>query len=73
MVLAENVSTNGGRCTQGIPDVCSGGQADTVHHTMGRGVTGDDPRYLAATCTPCNLHIGDPTKKNPQPKRVSRW
>lgn len=37
--------------------------ADCVHHTQGRAQTGDDPRYLEAACTPCNLRIGDPTKK----------
>jgi 5-methylcytosine-specific restriction endonuclease McrA len=35
--------------------------ADCVHHTLGRAVTGDDPRYLAASCSPCNLALGEPT------------
>ena len=36
------------------------GVADCVHHTLGKSVTGDDPRYLVAACTPCNLHAGEP-------------
>lgn len=47
---------------------------DTAHHTRGRAVTGDDPRYLVAACTPCNLHIGDPTKHTDPPGRsTTRW
>jgi hypothetical protein len=39
------------------------GMADCVHHTQGKAVTGDeDLRYLVAACTPCNLHVGDPTR-----------
>lgn len=72
LVLANNQATNGGRCTLAIPDMCTG-QATQVHHTLGRNVTGDDPRYLAATCAECNQHVGDPTKHNPQPKLISRW
>jgi hypothetical protein len=71
-VLEQNVITNGGRCTVRIKGVCTG-VADCVHHTKGRSVTGDDPRYLAASCTACNLKIGDPARHSPQPKRVSNW
>jgi len=52
---------------------CTGTQ-DCVHHTHGRAATGDDPRYLVASCTACNLHIGDPTKHgDPKPRSVTRW
>jgi hypothetical protein len=51
--------------------VCTG-QADQVHHTLGRQVTGDDPRYLVACCMACNLKIGEPGR-SPQSKRVSKW
>jgi 5-methylcytosine-specific restriction endonuclease McrA len=50
------------------------GQASHVHHVHGRGVTGDDPRFLVASCQHCNLKIGDPTKlREPEPKRVTGW
>lgn len=50
------------------------GRADCVHHTLGRGVTGDDPRYCVAACTPCNLRVGDPTKiPDPHHRPDSRW
>lgn len=63
---------NDGRCTLAIPGVCEG-RATEVHHTLGRAATGDDPRYLAAVCKACNLHMGDPAKHEPQPKIRSRW
>lgn len=59
-------------CQLRIPGVCTQ-TADCVHHTHGRNVTGDDPRYLAAACTPCNLHIGDPTRHDPAPRPVTQW
>lgn len=71
-VLLQNQADNAGRCTLQIPGVCIG-QADTVHHTLGKATTGDDPRYLAAACTDCNLHIGDPSKRDPQPRPATRW
>lgn len=70
-VLAENLRTNKGRCTLRLRGCI--GQADTVHHVLGRGVTGDDPRYLVATCRACNLRVGEPGQGSPSPKRVSRW
>jgi hypothetical protein len=76
LVLAENLRTNGGRCTQQIPGVCTG-VAQCVHHVLGKAVTGDDRRALAASCTACNLKIGSPQKAkrstSPQPRRVSKW
>lgn len=71
-VLAENLATAGGRCTAAVPGVCTG-LAEQVHHTLGRGITGDDPRYLAAVCRACNLHIGEPGRISPEPTPHSRW
>lgn len=71
-VLQANLLENQGRCTVRIEGVCTG-QANTVHHTMGRAVTGDDPRYLVATCRECNASIGEPKNNSPQHKRVSEW
>lgn len=48
--------------------------ADCAHHTRGRTTTGDDPRYLVAACTPCNLKAGDPTRDTePTPQPRTRW
>lgn len=50
--------------------------ADCVHHTHGRSVTGDDPAYLVAACTPCNLKVGDPqgrVSKDPQFQPHKQW
>lgn len=63
---------NHGRCRLAIAGVCKG-RATHVHHTLGRSVTGDDPRYLLASCEPCNLHVGNPQVRRPQPRRVTRW
>ncbi|MFJ8966060.1 hypothetical protein ACIRG5_42390 [Lentzea sp. NPDC102401] len=63
-VLEQNQLDTGGRCTVQIPTICTR-WADTVHHTKGRAITGDDPAHLVASCTPCNLHIGDPQTHNP--------
>ncbi len=54
---------NNGLRRRRIPDVCTG-RADTVHHKLG-AVSGDDPRYLEATCAACNLHIGEPRPAHP--------
>jgi hypothetical protein len=70
--LPKRLGGNDGLCVRAIPDVCTG-QATQVHHTLGRAVTGDDPRYLEATCAPCNQHIGEPRTHEPQPKIRSRW
>lgn len=49
--------------------------ADCVHHTRGRAATGDDPAYLEAACTPCNLKVGDPTRTatTPRAQPRTRW
>ena len=71
-ILRDNQTENQGRCQVAIDGVCTG-QADTVHHTQGRAITGDDPRYLVAACTACNLKIGEPKRNSPAHKRVSKW
>lgn len=48
-------------------------KADCVHHVLGKGVTGDDPRYMVAACTPCNLRVGDPSRNVDPPHRSPRW
>ena len=47
--------------------------ATHAHHTKGKSVTGDDMRYIVASCRSCNMHIGDPRKHSPSHKRVSKW
>lgn len=54
------------------PDQQCQGKADCVHHTRGRGQTGDDPAYLVAACSPCNLHLGEPDT-DPTPAPTTRW
>lgn len=70
-VLADNVRDNDGMCQIGLTDVCVG-QADCVHHSIGKALTGDDPAYLVASCTPCNLKLGRPSRSSAF-KRVSSW
>lgn len=71
-ILANNEANNGGRCTVQIPGKCVG-KADCVHHTKGR-THGHDPRFMVPSCTPCNLHVGDPTKgQDPAPRPATRW
>ena len=62
---------NGHECT-GRAEL-SGPHVGHAHHTKGKGVTGDDPAFMVASCANCNYYIGDPRKSSPQPKRVSRW
>lgn len=76
-VLDQNRGVNGGRCGLEIPGVCTG-EADTVHHVLGRAVTGDDPRYLQAVCRACNLRVGEPGRAggkphSPKHKTISKW
>ena len=71
-VLLRNQQEHGGRCQLRIRRVCTG-QADTVHHIVGRAVSGDDPKYLVACCRACNLSVGEPGRDRAKPKRVSSW
>lgn len=59
LILELNRQTNGGHCRAGVLRVCKR-VASVAHHTLGRNVTGDDPRFIVAICAPCNIHIGDP-------------
>jgi hypothetical protein len=77
-VLDENIRENDGRCQIALPDLkpdgsplCAG-QADCVHHAIGKALTGDDPGHLVASCTPCNLKVGRPARSAAF-KRVSSW
>ena len=85
--LADNRTRNGGRCELAVAGVCTL-RAEQVHHVRGRTVTGNDPRYLAAACGPCNRHVGDPQRHPaacpcgwglrkpapaPRPRPQSKW
>lgn len=63
---------DGYQCQIALPGVCTG-TATQVHHTVGRSVSGDDPRYLVASCRDCNLKRGDPTKHSFKPRKMTRW
>lgn len=72
---------DGHRCQLAIPGVWRTGAgeerrclvtADCVHHTRGRAVTGDDPAFMVAACTPCNLKIGQPAV-DPAPRPLTAW
>lgn len=46
----------------------------TVHHTLGRAISGDDERYLVAAHRKCNLDVGEPqAHADPEPRSVTRW
>lgn len=63
---------DGYQCKLRVPGVCTG-RADSVHHTLGKGVS-DDPAHLVAACTACNVHIGQPSKAtDPKPRPLTRW
>lgn len=64
--LFANQIDNQGMCTLAIPGVCQG-RATQVHHTYGREVTGDDPRYLQAVCQACNNRVGNPQQNSDPP------
>lgn len=61
-------------CQMRLTGVCTT-EADTAHHVLGRAVTGDDPAYLVAACAACNLHIGEPGTRtpDPEPRRMTQW
>ena len=58
------LARDGHTCKVQLDGICTT-HAAHVHHTKGRAITGDDPRYLVASCAACNLHIGDPTRFSP--------
>lgn len=71
-LLRERVLVRDGHLCQLRLDVCTV-KATHVHHTLGKTVTGDDPRYLVAACAPCNLKTGDPTRHDPLPQPRTDW
>ena len=72
VVLAANAVSNRGQCTLRIEGVCTG-LATEAHHTLGKAVTGDDPRHMVAACGECNRKVGDPAKHDPAPQPRTRW
>jgi len=64
------LARDGYTCRLRLPG-CTG-KADCVHHVHGKAITGDDPRYLVASCQACNLAIGEPVL-DPTPKAVTQW
>lgn len=71
-IRAEVLARDAGVCQVGLPGVCTG-VATHVHHTLGRSITGDDPRYLVASCAECNLKLGNPQDSSPKPKKMTKW
>jgi len=70
-ILSANRMNNRGRCCVQVPGVCTG-VAEEVHHVKGKAY-GDRPEDLLPSCKACNLHVGQPGKVSPKPKKVSRW
>lgn len=69
---ARVLARDGYRCRLQLPGVCVG-RATHVHHIHGKA-RGDDPAYLVASCAPCNLKVGDPTKQpDPAPLPWTEW
>jgi 5-methylcytosine-specific restriction endonuclease McrA len=68
---ADVIARDGGRCQLKL-DGCTH-TATTAHHTVGKAVTGDNPRYLVAACRHCNLKVGNPSKADPEPKPWAGW
>lgn len=63
-------------CTINAPLQGGPGVAGHAHHTRGKKITGDDPRFIVAACPACNLAIGEPGRRDvadPQPRPVTRW
>lgn len=70
-VRAAVLARDANRC-QVQTDACTT-IATCVHHLDGRSVTGDDPSRLVASCTPCNLKLGDVRTNDPQPRPTKWW
>lgn len=70
-VLELNRVRHGGTCRLALPGVCTG-TATQAHHTLGRAVTGDDPRFLVAACGECNRAVGEPAR-DPAPRPMTKW
>lgn len=63
---------DGMRCQLKVPGVCTV-LATCAHHTLGKSVTGDDPAHMVASCTECNLKVGDPRSLDPVPQPRTWW
>jgi 5-methylcytosine-specific restriction endonuclease McrA len=61
---------DGYRCQVQIEGICTT-IADCAHHLDGKAA-GDDPDRLVASCTPCNLAVGDPAGRGTDPEHVAR-
>lgn len=61
------------QCQLKLPGICTT-TATHVHHLKGKAY-GDDPKWLASACAPCNLAVGDPTRRqhDPAPTPRSNW
>lgn len=68
---AQILARDGYRCQLKIPGTCKT-LATCVHHLDGKAM-GDDPARLVASCTPCNLAVGDPTAHDPSPQPRTAW
>jgi hypothetical protein len=62
---------DGYACRLRIAGVCTK-QATCVHHTRGKGVSGDDPAHMVSACGPCNLRVGNPAADT-QGRRLVVW
>lgn len=65
------LARDGYRCRVNLPGCTT--RATAAHHTVGRGVSGDNPDYLLASCDHCNGAAGDPTEHDPPSKPFTKW
>ncbi|HTY35372.1 hypothetical protein [Mycobacterium sp.] len=61
---------DGHRCRLQLPGCTT--IADCVHHLDGK-TRGDNPDRLIASCTRCNLQVGEPTHHDPAPQPRTEW
>lgn len=69
-IRAQVLIRDGNVCQIRLPGCTT--TAEHVHHTQGRAVTGDDPRFLKAACEHCNLQTGAPPV-DPSPTPRTTW
>ena len=70
-VRALVLERDGHRCQLKLPGCTT--IANTAHHTLGRGVSGDDPAHIVAACAWCNGSTGDPRSQDPSPNVRAWW